>query len=101
MSVLDGDLTYFGDQPMNHYSVEENLEHMIKELNDKHGHDIKREDFKSVVVLDESEIDPIKVKEWMRDSLEGKSVTIWSQNHQYHFFFEREHDAMGFKLMWI
>ncbi len=86
---------------VNNHDVETNLKTMISDLNKNLGYFLVRKDFRYCIVLDEHEIDPIKIKEWMRDNLDGNSITVWNgAEYKYHFFFVEDHDAMGFRLLW-
>lgn len=85
----------------NNLSVEQNLKEMIRILNDEHNHNIKRTDFKYDIILSERKIDQYKIKQWMCENLDGKTITVWDGgNYEYHFFFEKDYDAMGFRLLW-
>lgn len=86
---------------VNNLDVETNLKNMIIDLNKNYGYFLTRKDFQYCVTLDEHEIDPIKIKEWMRDNLDGNSITIWNgEEYKYNFYFVKDHDAMGFRLLW-
>jgi hypothetical protein len=62
---------------------------------------LERVMFKYDIIVKEEKLDYEKIKMWREESLEGKNISVYDENiYSYHFFFELEHDAMGFKLMW-
>ena len=104
---MDGIMDYINEKDLpdgigvNNHDVETNLKIMIRDLNKDHGYFLVRKDFGHCIILNEREIDPVKIKEWMRDNLDGNSITVWNgAEYKYHFFFQQDHDAMGFRLLW-